>query len=293
MANIGTIGCYPIVIAKDDPTATVCVEKANSFARQYDAALAVAIEKVLRPQTPGATILEMDYYAIFDNIQTRPASFGTPAPRDPAMPAQGRGRHCCGPRAGHARLRTGRPPRGDAHTGPKLCCDRIHLQRDCAYVSRRVAVTESDVSPVTRLGLHQPETDACGPLLHTGPTAFQPPPHAGCKASMWHTYLLLAASKVSMGLSFLSTSVFSAGFKNTLSCCGAPLPANALITCGTSPTVDGTVYNYTLCANPNNHIYWDFTHPSQATASIVAKYVWSGNTTYIRPFNVKELVSMR
>lgn len=77
VANLGTIGCYPIVIAKGDPSATVCNEQVNKWARQYNAALAKALKKV-RGKLPGATILEMDYYAIFENIQTRPAAFGTP-----------------------------------------------------------------------------------------------------------------------------------------------------------------------------------------------------------------------
>lgn len=90
--------------------------------------------------------------------------------------------------------------------------------------------------------------------------------------------------------SFSPSLRLCSGFKSTLSCCGAPLPTNGLIPCGDSGTIDGQQYNSTTCAKPSNYIYWDFTHPSQAAANVVAKYVWRGNATYIRPFNVKKLV---
>jgi len=214
VANLCTIGCYPIVIAKKDPTATACNEAANALARQYNAALATAIQSEVRPSCPGAAILELDYYAIFNAIQTMPAAFGTPTQRP-------------GPRI---------------VTWPGCHSDSTHSQHYCLVLR------------------------SCF-LEHCGYGKAHP-------LSPLPSLALLLCS----------------GFTSTLSCCGAPLPANALITCGSSGEIDGKQYNSTTCPNPKNHIYWDFTHPSQATANIIAKHAWNGNTTYMRPFNVKKLV---
>ncbi|XP_051145353.1 GDSL esterase/lipase 6 [Andrographis paniculata] len=48
---------------------------------------------------------------------------------------------------------------------------------------------------------------------------------------------------------------------------------------------------YTLCKNPNDHLFWDFFHPSERTNKLISKALWAGGHARIRPFNLKKMVN--
>ncbi|KAL8549567.1 hypothetical protein ACS0TY_008415 [Phlomoides rotata] len=50
---------------------------------------------------------------------------------------------------------------------------------------------------------------------------------------------------------------------------------------------------YTICKNPNEHMFWDYFHPSERTYKLMSKALWAGGPTRIRPFNLKRFVSLR
>ncbi|KAL6566358.1 GDSL esterase/lipase 6 [Orobanche gracilis] len=49
---------------------------------------------------------------------------------------------------------------------------------------------------------------------------------------------------------------------------------------------------YTICKNPNDHLFWDLFHPSERTYELISKALWSGGHNHIRPFNLKRLSNM-
>ncbi|KAL3644689.1 GDSL esterase/lipase 6 [Castilleja foliolosa] len=46
---------------------------------------------------------------------------------------------------------------------------------------------------------------------------------------------------------------------------------------------------YTICTNPNDHLFWDFFHPSERTYKLISKALWAGDRNRVRPFNLKRL----
>ncbi|CAA0839838.1 GDSL esterase/lipase 6 [Striga hermonthica] len=46
---------------------------------------------------------------------------------------------------------------------------------------------------------------------------------------------------------------------------------------------------YTVCKSPNDHLFWDFFHPSERTYKLISKALWAGGPNRIRPFNLKKL----
>jgi len=49
------------------------------------------------------------------------------------------------------------------------------------------------------------------------------------------------------------------------------------------------VRDYELCENPNQYVFFDSLHPTQAAHQIVSQLVWSGNQSIAGPFNLKSL----
>ncbi|XP_057810719.1 GDSL esterase/lipase 6 isoform X1 [Salvia miltiorrhiza] len=49
---------------------------------------------------------------------------------------------------------------------------------------------------------------------------------------------------------------------------------------------------YKVCKNPNQYLFWDFFHPSERTYKLIAKALWAGGPTRIRPFNLNTLANM-
>ncbi|CAI9761956.1 unnamed protein product [Fraxinus pennsylvanica] len=74
------------------------------------------------------------------------------------------------------------------------------------------------------------------------------------------------------------------GFANvTYACCGDGT-LGGFLQCGKE--------GYTVCKNPNEYLFWDFFHPSEHTYKLIAKALWSGGHTRIRPLNLKTLANM-
>lgn len=76
----------------------------------------------------------------------------------------------------------------------------------------------------------------------------------------------------------------TAGFANvTDACCGDGI-LGGFLQCGKE--------GYTVCKNPNEYLFWDFFHPSEHTYKLIAKALWAGGHTRIRPLNLKTLANM-
>ncbi|XP_022871278.1 GDSL esterase/lipase 6 [Olea europaea var. sylvestris] len=74
------------------------------------------------------------------------------------------------------------------------------------------------------------------------------------------------------------------GFANvTDACCGDGI-LGGFLQCGKE--------GYTVCKNPNEYLFWDFFHPSEHTYKLIAKALWAGGHTRIRPLNLKTLANM-
>ncbi|GLJ06577.1 hypothetical protein SUGI_0042380 [Cryptomeria japonica] len=74
------------------------------------------------------------------------------------------------------------------------------------------------------------------------------------------------------------------GFKDfTTACCGSGM-FHAQVSCGkTKPQP-------VFCNDINAHLYWDGTHPTEKVYSMFSRQIWSGNSSYIYPFNLSTLV---
>ena len=60
-------------------------------------------------------------------------------------------------------------------------------------------------------------------------------------------------------------------------CCGAPPPSNALVQCGSGLFVTNwtaSPYTPSACSHPQQALFWDFVHPSQAMNRRVADRLW-------------------
>ncbi|KAI4346088.1 hypothetical protein L6164_013170 [Bauhinia variegata] len=75
------------------------------------------------------------------------------------------------------------------------------------------------------------------------------------------------------------------GFKEgEVACCGSG-PYRGHLSCGGGPVKD----EYQLCDNPNEHVFFDYTHPTERAAQFYARQMWSGSAKFTRPYNLKKL----
>ncbi|CAA0839839.1 GDSL esterase/lipase 6 [Striga hermonthica] len=49
---------------------------------------------------------------------------------------------------------------------------------------------------------------------------------------------------------------------------------------------------YTLCKSPNDHLFWDYFHPTESAYKFISKALWAGGPNNIRPFNLKKLCNI-
>ncbi|XP_059065304.1 GDSL esterase/lipase 6-like [Cryptomeria japonica] len=74
------------------------------------------------------------------------------------------------------------------------------------------------------------------------------------------------------------------GFKNTnTACCGSGL-FNAQVNCGK------TTPQNLFCNDTSAYMFWDKTHPTEKVYALVSHQIWSGNSSFIDPFNLSSLV---
>lgn len=74
-----------------------------------------------------------------------------------------------------------------------------------------------------------------------------------------------------------------AGFESaSVSCCRNG-PFSGIVPCG--PTSS-------MCADRSKYLFWDPYHPSEAANLIVAKFLVDGDTKYISPINIRQLVHL-
>ncbi|CAI5977355.1 unnamed protein product [Closterium sp. NIES-65] len=83
----------------------------------------------------------------------------------------------------------------------------------------------------------------------------------------------------------------SLGLSETNACCGGPPPINGLVQCGTSKTLGGYKVTVTECSRPQDSLYWDRLHPTEALNREMAKSILLGGKESITPMNVRQLAS--
>lgn len=84
------------------------------------------------------------------------------------------------------------------------------------------------------------------------------------------------------------------GFWETESaCCGAG-PFNAAVDCGKDiPEEYRGKYKEFLCSHPDKYLFWDATHRTDKFHELLAQLIWSGNSSFISPFNLESLVQQQ
>ncbi|XP_055961787.1 GDSL esterase/lipase 1-like isoform X2 [Mercurialis annua] len=63
--------------------------------------------------------------------------------------------------------------------------------------------------------------------------------------------------------------------------------------CGSGPFRGigcGLVEDYELCENPNDFLFFDGSHPTEHFSNEMSKLMWSGNSKYTSPYNLKTLL---
>ncbi|XP_055961789.1 GDSL esterase/lipase 1-like [Mercurialis annua] len=75
---------------------------------------------------------------------------------------------------------------------------------------------------------------------------------------------------------------FKYGFKDGKSACCGTGPFRGLGGCGVTK-------DYELCENPNDFVFFDG-HPTEHFSNQIAKLMWSGNSKYTNPYNLKTLL---
>ncbi|CAO2835933.1 unnamed protein product [Amaranthus hypochondriacus] len=73
------------------------------------------------------------------------------------------------------------------------------------------------------------------------------------------------------------------GFKEEKAACCGLGNLNAKIAC---------IPISTYCSNRNDHVFWDFYHPTEAAARIIIDTAFNGPRNYAFPVNIKQLVSL-
>ncbi|KAF5745219.1 GDSL-motif lipase/hydrolase 6 [Tripterygium wilfordii] len=73
------------------------------------------------------------------------------------------------------------------------------------------------------------------------------------------------------------------GFSDVVNACCGYGPLGGLVQCGKE--------GYKICPNPNSFLFWDYFHPSEHTYELISKALWVGDTSRIRPINLKNLAN--
>lgn len=82
------------------------------------------------------------------------------------------------------------------------------------------------------------------------------------------------------------------GYVNTTTaCCGAGL-FNAYLLCGKKVAEDAD-YEESVCSDPAEYLFWDRSHPTEKTYSLIFNWLWSGNTSAAEPMNLQALAKLK
>lgn len=80
---------------------------------------------------------------------------------------------------------------------------------------------------------------------------------------------------------------FTAG---VTACCGSGI-YNAAVQCGLpSDLITNPPFN--VCDDVDKHVFWDYFHPTDRASGLVAEDLWSGDSSYVAPINLKALVEL-
>ncbi|CAI5465787.1 unnamed protein product [Closterium sp. Yama58-4] len=83
----------------------------------------------------------------------------------------------------------------------------------------------------------------------------------------------------------------SVGLFGINACCGGPPPLNGLVQCGTTDTIGGYKITATACSRPQDSIFWDRLHPTEAFSRELARSIFLGGKESIVPMNLRQLAS--
>ncbi|RZS28359.1 hypothetical protein BHM03_00061945, partial [Ensete ventricosum] len=93
--------------------------------------------------------------------------------------------------------------------------------------------------------------------------------------------LLLHGCSLEAGLTLSATCV--EGFVEVKAACCGLGDLNAKVACL-------PISNY--CSNRNDHIFWDFYHPTEAAAGMLTSTAFDGSVPYVYPMNIRQLVAI-
>jgi len=79
LIGVGQIGCSPNALAQSSTDGTTCVDRINVACQIYNNKLKSLVDQ-LNTNLSDARFIYVDAYGIFQDLMTRPASFGTPSP---------------------------------------------------------------------------------------------------------------------------------------------------------------------------------------------------------------------
>ncbi|XP_058078675.1 GDSL esterase/lipase 5-like [Magnolia sinica] len=74
-------------------------------------------------------------------------------------------------------------------------------------------------------------------------------------------------------------------FKDGINACCGTGPYGGVFSCGGTKAVT----EYSLCDNPNDHVWWDSFHPTERIHEQFAQALWSGPPFYVGPYNLEGL----
>lgn len=94
------------------------------------------------------------------------------------------------------------------------------------------------------------------------------------------TFSAIIADGASYGLTNVTSACCGAGFLNAQVQCGKPVPAD----------LPNAVADF--CERPSKSLFWDYYHPSEVVVRILFNLIFTGNTTYAYPINVKALAEL-
>ncbi|KAJ4717725.1 GDSL esterase/lipase [Melia azedarach] len=79
------------------------------------------------------------------------------------------------------------------------------------------------------------------------------------------------------------------GFKKTTACCGSG-PFRGFPSCGGKRS---GLKDYELCDNPDEYLFFDFSHPSEKANKQISELMWSGTPDVTGPYNFKTLFELK
>lgn len=82
------------------------------------------------------------------------------------------------------------------------------------------------------------------------------------------------------------------GFKEVNSACCGSGPFRGINSCGGKRRIMKEYFEFEVCENPDEYLFFDANHPSEAAYRRFAKLMWNGNRNLTGPYNLKSLFQL-